>query len=176
ASVRASEEEAAGEPRQRIVTFNAEPGPLTMFGPVEVNGNRSVSDRVIERQLTFRPGRLFRQSAIQDSQRKLYGQELFQFANIEPVRGDGQPAEIPMRVTVTEGSHRKVNFGVGYGSEEKARTEIDRRHVNYFGGARTAGVTARYSALDRGVRLHFNEPYFLNPRLSLDATGQTWHS
>jgi outer membrane protein insertion porin family len=175
ASVRVSEENGAS-PRQRVIAFTAEPGPLTMFGPIEVNGNRSVSDRVIERQLSFRPGRMFRQSAIQDSQRKLYGQELFQFANVEPIRGDGQPPDIPMRVTVTEGSHRKVNLGVGYGSEEKARTQIDWRHVNFFGGARTAGVFARYSSLDRGVRLHFNEPYLFNPRLSLDLTGQSWHS
>jgi hypothetical protein len=36
----------------------------------------------------------------------LYGQELFQFANVEPVRGEEPPAEIPTRVTVTEGKHR----------------------------------------------------------------------
>jgi outer membrane protein assembly factor BamA len=60
---------------------------------------------------------------------------------------------------------------VGYGSEEKARTEVDWRHVNFFGGARTAGVEARYSSLDRGIRLSLTEPYFFSPRLSISVTG-----
>ncbi len=72
---------------------------------------------------------------------------------------------IATRVTVTEGKHRKVNFGVGYGTEEKARGEIDWRHVNFFGSARTAGILARYSALDRGVRLNFKQPYFLQAEI-----------
>ena len=76
-----------------------------------------------------------------------------------------KPIEIPTRVTVTEGKHRKVNFGVGYGTEEKARGEVDWRHVNFFGGARTAGVFARYSALDRGVRLNFKAAVLLQPAL-----------
>jgi outer membrane protein assembly factor BamA len=46
-----------------------------------------------------------------------------------------------------------VNFGVGYGTEEQMRAEIDWRHVNFFGSGQTAGVAARYSSLDRGVRL-----------------------
>ena len=75
-----------------------------------------------------------------------------------------------------KGKHRKVNFGVGYGSEEKARVQIDWRHVNFLGGARTAGVQARYSALDKGVRVNFKEPYFFGPRNDFTLTGQSWHT
>ena len=118
----------------------ADTGPLSTFGPIEVVGNTSVDENVIRRQLTYRPGRPYRQSALQQSQRKLYTAELFEFANVEPVRSEEKPPEIPTRVTVTEGKHQKVNFGVGYGTEEKARVEVDWRHVNFLGGARTAGV------------------------------------
>jgi outer membrane protein assembly complex protein YaeT len=162
--------------RQRVITLRAEPGPLTNFGPIEISGNKSVSEDVIRRQLTYRPGRMFRQSALQNSQRKLYSQELFEFANVEPVRGEGQPVEIPTRVTVTEGKHKRVNFGIGYGSEERARAEVDWRHVNFLGGARTFGAFARYSSLDRGVRLNFKEPYFFAPRYTLGVSAQSWHS
>ncbi len=169
-------ESAGSTDRQRVLVLQADPGPLTNFGPIEVSGNKSVSDDVIRRQLTYRPGRMFRQSALQGSQRRLYSQELFEFANVEPVRGEGKPVEIPTRVTVTEGKHKKVNFGFGYGSEERARAEVDWRHVNFLGGARTFGVFARYSSLDRGVRLNFKEPYFFSPGFSLGLSGQSWHS
>ena len=175
ASVRLSESAGSNE-RLRVISLRAEPGPLSTFGPVEIAGNKSVSENVIRRQLTYRPGRMFRQSALQSSQRRLYSQELFEFANVEPLRTEDKPTEIPTRVTVTEGKHKKINFGIGYGSEERARAEVDWRHVNFLGGARTFGVFARYSSLDRGVRLNFKEPYFFAPGFSLGLSGQSWHS
>lgn len=175
ASVRIAEDEGPSE-RQRIITLRAEPGQLTVHGPIEIVGNSSVDDNVIRRQLAFRPGMEFRQSRLQESQRILYGRELFQFVNVEPLRTEEPQAEIPTRVTVIEGDHRRLTVSAGYGSEEKARGEVNWRHVNFFGGARTAGVEGRYSSLDRGVRLSFTEPYFFSPRLSLGLSGQSWHT
>ena len=175
ASVRISEGPGSSD-HQRVVSLTADAGPVAHFGPIEISGNASVSDNVVRRQLTYRPGQLFRQSALQESQRKLYGPELFDFANVEPLRSDEKPTDVPTRVTVTEGKHQKVNFGVGYGTEEKGRVQVDWRHVNFLGGARTAGVLARYSALDRGVRLNFKEPYFFGPRNDIALSGQSWHS
>lgn len=169
-------ENAGSSERQRVVQLSAEAGPLTRFGPIDVNGTVSVDDNVVRRQLTYRPGQIFRQSALQESQRRLYSAELFDFANVEPLRQDQKPVELPTRVTVTEGKHQKVNFGVGYGTEEKGRVQIDWRHVNFLGGARTAGVLARYSGLDKGVRLNFKEPYFFGPRNDFALTGQSWHT
>jgi len=178
-------EEAPGSSdRQRVVTYSAQPGRLAYVGRIEVSGTMSVSDRIVRRQLTFRPGQLFEQSKLRESQRKLYAMELFNFVNVEGVTtGDtptaGQeeaPDRITTRVTVTEGKHRKVNFGAGYGTTEKVRGEVDWRHVNFFGGARTAGVFARYSAIDRGVRLNFRQPYFFSPRYSFGMSGQSWFS
>lgn len=173
ASVRAFEEAGSSE-RQRVIHFRAEPGPVAHHGPIEVSGNSSVSENVVRRQLTFKPGDLFRQSRLVESQRKLYALETFEFVNVEPLQLEARAAEIPTRITVTEGKHRKVNLGVGYGTEEQGRVQIDWRHVNWFGGARTAGVTGRYSGLDRGVRLNFKQPYFFGPRFALGATAQSW--
>jgi outer membrane protein insertion porin family/translocation and assembly module TamA len=170
--------------RSRVVTYEAKPGPIAYVGRISIAGTSSVSPRIVRRQLTFRTGQLFEESKLRESQRKLYAMELFDFVNIEPVgevgegaaSQEGEPDQIATRVTVTEGKHRRVNFGIGYGSEERARGEIDWRHVNFFGGARTAGVFARYSSLDRGVRLNFRQPYFFSPRYSLGVSGQSWFS
>jgi outer membrane protein assembly complex protein YaeT len=161
----------------RVLTISATPGVLARYGPIDITGNSSVSDAVVLRQLTFRPGGRYRLSNIEESQRKLYQLETFQFANIEPEVPEGQQPElVPTKVTVTEGKHRKVNFGVGYGSEEKARTTIDWRHVNFFGGARTIQIAGRYSSLDRGVRANFKQPAFIAPQFGLTLSGQKWHN
>ena len=175
ASVKIGESEGSSS-RQRVVMLTADTGPLAHFGPIEISGNSAVGERVVRRQLTYRRGQLFRQSALQESQRKLYAQELFDFANVELLQTENKPVEVPTRVTVTEGKHQKVNFGVGYGTEERGRVQVDWRHVNFLGGARTAGMLARYSGLDRGLRLNFKEPYFFGPRNDLALSAQSWHS
>jgi outer membrane protein assembly complex protein YaeT len=176
ATVRMTETTGSNE-RSWIVQLLAEPGILAQYGPIEITGNSSVDDDVVRRQLSFRPGEIYRQSRLLESQRKLYALEVFDFANVQPVReGAEQPQAIPTRITVTEGKHRRLNFGVGYGSEERARVQADWRHVNFFGGARTAGVLGRYSSLDRGVKLNFTEPYFFSPRYTFSLGGQYWHN
>lgn len=176
ASVRISEKPGSDD-RNRIIVLTAEPGTLAYHGPIEISGNSSVNDSVVRRQLTLRPGEVYRHSRLLESQRKLYALEVFDFANVEATRKEGeQPVEIPTRVTVTEGKHRKMNLGIGYGSEEKARVQADWRHVNFFGGARTAGVLGRYSSLDRGVKLNLTQPYLFSPRYSFSVSGQYWHN
>ena len=175
ATVRITERPGSNE-RARVLTLSATPGTLARYGPIDVQGNTSVADNVVIRQLTFRPNRRFRLSQIQESQRRLYSLETFQFANIEPVIVEGeQPEIVPVKVTVTEGKHRKVNFGLGYGSEEKGRASIDWRHVNFFGGARTLQLQGSYSALSRGGRVNFRQPYVFGPRYTLATTAQSWH-
>ncbi len=169
-------EEAGANGKDVSLTFNAEPGRLAHIGQVEISGNRSVSARVIERQLTFKPGDLYRRSVMQDSQRRLYGMELFQFATIEAMNPELQLEEVPIRVTVAEGKHRRVNFGVGYGTEERARADAEYHHVNFLGGARSAGAHARWSSLDRGLRLDFNQPYFFRSHLSFGTEAQQWYT
>jgi outer membrane protein assembly complex protein YaeT len=165
----------------RVVKYTAQPGRIAYVGPTEIQGEASVAERIVRRQLTYRRGQLFQVSKLRESQRNLYSLELFNFVNVEAqtaeaASGDGRAGadEIPTRVTVTEGKHRRVNFGVGYGSEEKARAEVDWRHVNFFGGARTAGVVARYSGFEQGARINFKQPYLFNPRYSFTLSGQTW--
>jgi outer membrane protein assembly complex protein YaeT len=169
-------EDDSPDGKQASLSFTGEPAKLAVFGTIEITGNKSVSDNIIRRELTFKPGELYRRSVIQESQRRLYGLELFQFANIEPMNVEQQPDNVPIRVTVAEGHHQRVNFGVGYGSEEKARVDAEYHHVNFLGDARSAGAHARWSSLDRGLRLDFNQPYFFRPHFSLSGEGQQWYT
>jgi outer membrane protein assembly complex protein YaeT len=174
------------------ILLRAAPGPLSFFGPIDIAGNSSVDEDVIRRQLLFRPGERFSRSDVRESLRRIYALELFQFANIEVVgTGDDAGGEadtetaprraasgnlVPTRVTVAEGDHRRLEFSVGYGTEEKARAEAEWRHVNFYGGARTLGVHAKWSWLDRGIEGTFVQPYLFSPDLSLGLQGQAWYA
>jgi outer membrane protein assembly complex protein YaeT len=173
---RVSSNEAPGSEHEVAVEFVAEPGPQARFGPIEVVGNQSVGEDTIRQKVGYRPGEVYRRSVVQDTQRTLYGMELFTFVNIEVVDPESQSAEARTRVTVVEGRHQRVNLGLGYGTEDKARVQGDYRHVNFLGGARTAGVQARWSSLDRGVRASFNQPFVFSPHFSYGLDGQGWRT
>jgi outer membrane protein insertion porin family/translocation and assembly module TamA len=166
--------EVATAERAVVLTFTAVPGTIATYGPIEIQGNRSVGDEVIRRQITYRPGELFRLTELQETQRRLYGLELFQFANVEAIGTESQSPQVPTRVTVAEGDHRRVELGFGYGTEEKVRGQIEYRHLNFLGGARTAGARAKWSSLDRGVRVDFSEPHLFTNRLAFGANAQYW--
>src|SRR5687767_6601155 len=175
AEVTIAEEEAG--PRQQRVIYQADPGLLARFGPIEIDGPMSVSENVIRRQLTFAPGEVYSRREMRESQRKIYGLELFEFANVESGEKEMPDApDVPVRVTVAEGKHQKVTFGVGYGTEEQARARIRWDHLNFLGDARHAGFEGKWSSLDRGVRTEYREPFFLSPHFSLNFDGQAWQA
>ncbi len=172
----ALQETAEANGTRAALTLTASPETKAVFGPVEISGNKSVSEDVIRRELAYAPGDLYRLSLVQDTQRRLYGLELFQFATVLPVDPDQQPAEVATRVTVAEGKHQRVKFGVGYGTEEKARVDAEYHHLNFLGGARSAGLHGRWSSLDRGLRADFSQPYVFQPHFSLNGEGQRWYT
>lgn len=179
ASVRMTEDPGTG-PRDRIITITATPGLLTHYGPIEVvisppegETEPSVSDRVVLEQLTFKPGDPYRLGQVQESTRRLYGLEMFQFVAIEEINPDPASDVVRMRVTVTEGKTQRLRGTVGYGSEEHARVTANYRHVNFLGGARTAGVEGKWSSLDRGAAITFGEPNLFN-KVSLNLRAENW--
>jgi outer membrane protein insertion porin family/translocation and assembly module TamA len=173
ASVHVVQSETATGDRINLI-LTAEAGPNTAFGPVTVVGNASVDENVIRRQLTFKEGDPYRAGRVTESQRRLYGLELFQFAHVEPKLGEEQPLQVPVTVTVAEGKHRRLRLGIGYGSEEKARATASWRHVNFLGGAKTATTDLKWSSLERGARVGLTEPYFLRAGGSLQLSASNW--
>jgi outer membrane protein assembly complex protein YaeT len=161
---------------ESAIAVTADPGPPARFGAISISGNTSVGDHVIRRELTYHPGDRFSRSQMLATQRGLYSMELFQFANVTAVDTDEQPPDVRTRVTVAEAKHQTVNFGVGYGTEERVRVDGEYRHLNFLGGARSAGIHARWSSLDRGLRLSFTQPYFVLRGYSLTAEGQQWYT
>lgn len=175
ARVQALEGEGS-KPNTVRLTLAAEPGTKATFGPVAISGFSSVSEKVIRRQLAFGEGDEFRLSRLSESQRRLYNLELFQYITFDVPDLAAQPTKVPVKAIITEGKHRRVQFGAGYGTEEKARVSANWRHVNFFGGARTLGLEGKWSSLDRGARATFTEPFFFSPSYKLSLSAQNWYA
>jgi outer membrane protein assembly complex protein YaeT len=172
------------QPRTVVLQYVTEPGPETRFGPTEVvrdEGTASVDPSVVRRSLLFRPGDLFRESLVLESQRRLNGLGLFDFALIAPKPppegtngGDPKPPVLPMLVTVAEAKPQRYQFGIGYGTEDGPRGSFEWTHLNLFGGAQQITLETRYSSRLKGAGVEFSQPYFLTRRLSYTARLGTW--
>ena len=169
------------------IVYTATPGPVATFGAVAMEGASSVDASVIRRSLTFRPGEVFRESQLGESQRRLRGLGLFEFAHVKrrdtatATNGtNGEQADlssvVPTTVTVTEGKTQQWQVGVGYGTEDGPRGSIEWQHLNLFGGAQQFEATAKYSRRLRGASVDFVQPYFLTRRLSWTARLGVWRS
>ena len=172
-SVRVVERPGSTDTRVQL-TVAADTGPQAVFGAITIEGDVSVDEDVIRRELAFNEGDLYQLSRITETQRRLYGLELFQFVNITPRLPEDRSPQVPVVVTVAEGKHRRLQLAAGYGSEEKARGRINWRHVNFGGGARTGEVEAKASSLEQGMRGSFLEPFLFQRGLSLRLSGSTW--
>lgn len=163
-------------PMDVAVTFTATPGPLSYFGPIEITGNRGVSETVIRRQVVYRPGQRFNRQLVEATQRKLYALGLFQFVEVSAVKTNPPTAEVATRIIVTEGQHHHVQFGFGWGTEERILLEAQWRQANFLGGGRSGEVTARWSSIERGLRFDFTQPYLFTSHFSMRAQGQRWYT
>ena len=170
------------DPNAVVVTFTAEPGPLSHFGDTTFVNLQSVEPSVVRRSLTYRTGDLFRESLVVESQRRLAGLGLFEFAHVTPKQTTGNgngsassaPDVVPMVVTVTEGKVQKYQFGLGYGTEDGPRGSFEWDHDNFRGRAERLNLMLRYSARLSGGSFDFTEPYVFTRRLSFTARLGAW--
>ncbi len=170
------------------VTFDVDPGPQAHFGPIEIFGNRELSDDVIRRMIRFREGDLYGFTKILDAQRNLFGLEIVQYARVDTLPTADLDTIIPMRVEITEGDEYRVRAGAGWSTAECLSTEVQWAARNFLGGARRLQVRGRvsnvfaerlndpfcaqagvgaYGRLNYLVAVDFAQPWIFSPRNSL---------
>ncbi len=135
------------------VELDAQPGPRMRIGEVVIRGLRDVDTGTVRRVMSLRSGHGFRQDALYQTQRDLYGMGVFNSVNvalIDSVPPQGSvPSDSAVRVLVQvlEGPRHQVRLGGGYGSVECFRVQSGWAAHDFFGGARTLDLSARVSKL-----------------------------
>src|SRR5206468_2792456 len=124
------------------VELDAQPGPRMRIGEVVIRGLRDVDTGTVRRVMSVRSGHGFRQDALYQTQRDLYGMGVFSSVNVAlidsvPPQGSG-PSDSAVRVLVQvlEGPRHQVRLGGGYGSVECFRVQSGWAAHDFLGGAR----------------------------------------
>jgi translocation and assembly module TamA len=163
--------EPIDEKRARLV-LRAEPGPLGLFGPIQIAGNRRVDDRVIRRRLAYAPGDLFRRSAIEVTQQRIGAVGLFKSVEIRAHEIDAQPAAVPTLITVEERTPWQWNLGLGYASGERLGVDARISHLNVLGSAERIDLQGRVSRIERTAEAAFTQSDAWHPALSVSLQAR----
>ncbi len=142
------------------IQFTLRPGPLSYFGEVSLQGERQTPDYLIRRKLAFKKGDTFSLAKLYESQRHLYGLDLFRSVTLTPEEVPETQKDIPVTVEVVESKKRSLKVGLGYGDEDQLRTRLGLRWRNFGGGGRLLDLEGKYSSLETRV-----VGSFLNPQI-----------
>ena len=165
------------------------PGPRATISEIQVEGNTSVSDRIVLRELSFEVGDRFSAADVSAGQRQLFDLNLFRVA-IADVPSQPRDSTVTVRYRVRESKLRAYSGQVGYGTQPGVTLEGSWRHRNFQGDARTfvvgliadtgypenppsffPDVLSRSATKDPNRRFRgsvtLRQPYFLSERLSV---------
>jgi outer membrane protein insertion porin family len=139
------------------LTYHIAEGTPTVVGDIIVQGNYRTQADVITRELTFRSGDPLSQTRLLESRRKLSRLTLFSRLSMDP-RLEEIPGEQDVVIQVSERKPKALNFGLGYGSEDKLRGFVEFIHDNIAGMHRQFRVRAQASFLEQKYLMDFREP------------------
>ncbi|EWY38395.1 membrane protein [Skermanella stibiiresistens SB22] len=168
------------EARTMDVTYTVDPGPLTRFGAVSVEGLEGVSEQLVRNRIPWRPGDQFKPSDTEDARQAISALGPFSSVRVGLAKEPGPDGVTPVTVTVAERPRRVIGAGFNYSSEDGFGVSASWAHRNLFGGAEQLRLSATLSRIgendvgDVEARLNanFRKPDFLsvNQSLILDAS------
>lgn len=148
ASIRLDADRDSVHNEVRIV-FRVNPGVLSRFGDIRVEGNESISDRVVHRGLGFESGDTYSEDALLGARRGLQQLQIVRAARLDADRRRNDDSSavvaadsvVPVLVTIAEAKPRLVSGQVGYVTDGGISTEASWTHRNFTGGARVFTVS-----------------------------------
>ena len=123
------------------LTFNIEQGPRTTVDHILLEGNESIRDGTVLRELPFREGDLFSRRRMVQGQQQIFGLNLFRLALADLPE---QPVDstVTVRYRVREAKLRFLALQSGFSRETGLSLDSELRHRNFLGGARQFSVAA----------------------------------
>lgn len=138
---------ATADPARRLahLVYEIAPGKVYRIEDISVEGRRRTRLDLIGRELSLRPGDLFRWSEVEASQRRLLDTSLFRDVGFRPVDTDSVAGTTRLLVEVVERKPAYYEFGLGVGTRERIRLLVAWGHNNLFGTGQRLRASTRTS-------------------------------
>lgn len=143
-------------------------GPYARFGDISIEGLGRTSEAAIRDQIVIEKGDTYSSGELARSQEQVYELGLFRIASMQATRTGQQTDTIPVKLTLEEAPRLVTRYGVGYGREDKFRTFVDVRYLNFPGNTQRTNFYAKHSGLEPyRFEATVTQPAILGARSSL---------
>lgn len=127
---------------------------------LNIAGNTKTHENVIRRELNLRPGDIFKNTAFQDSQRRVF--QLGYFSDIRPdVREIPGTSEVDVTLDVEEKQTGQFTMGVGFSQQTRASGFFNIGENNLFGRGQSVQFAWQFGSRRNFLDLSFTEPWFM---------------
>lgn len=95
------------------VGFDIEPGPLSHYGPISIEGLKEIPEDIVRKNLQIEPGERYSRAALREAQNALFSLGVFASARIDEDLNRPDTGTVPLTVRVQESLLRTVRLGGG---------------------------------------------------------------
>ena len=156
------------------VSFQVFEGQPWTVRRVEVAGNTKTHEKVIRREIELRPGEIYQQDLVQESQRRIYMLNFFKDVQIQP---EYSPIEgerlVDLTFNVEEQPTGQASMGAGYSDRDKAVGQIGLRVPNFRGRGQNLDFSWEFGTRREQFLLGFTEPWLFDTPTSLSIRVYT---
>jgi outer membrane protein insertion porin family len=190
AQFHATEENLPAQPAEGPkvnLTYQIEEGQQIRVAQVLVGGYEHTHPRVIVREVQLRSGGPLSESAIVETQRRLYNLGIFSRVAIAPQNPEGSDTSKTIDILVDEARRYTIGYGLGFEAQRlgtasngpvaeplnfSPRGTVEFSKLNLTGRADSLSFKARASTLQgRALLTYSSSNHFLLPTLSFQLTG-----
>ncbi len=183
------------DPTRTDVAYNVTEGEQVFIGKILESGVEHTRQALVDRQTEVHPGDPLDQSALLNTQRKLYDLALFNevVAAVQNPTGDAELKNVLLQIT--EAKRWDVTYGFGFEAQTgtptcttctqqgttkaqqgqagvSPRVSLDISRINLFGTQDSLALHTTYGLLERVATLTFTNPHlFGSPKFSLQTSG-----
>jgi outer membrane protein assembly factor BamA/transposase len=136
-----------------------------VFGATRLEGQQTVGDDVILRELAYKAREPFSQRKLDESRDRILALDLFALVNIKPELDTRNPRVAPIRLIVKEKPKHAIAIGGGYNTQSQFIADFEWTDRNWLGGGRQLSLLAQYSNIDSTLAANLRQPFlFKSPR------------
>ncbi len=152
------------------VSFQIFEGQPWTIRRIEIAGNTKTREKVIRREIELRPGDIYQQNLVQESQRRIYILNYFKDVQIQP---QYSPVEgerlVDLTFNVEEQPTGQASMGAGYSDRDKLVGQIGLRIPNFRGKGENVDFSWEFGTRREQFLVGFTEPWLFDTPTSLSV-------
>ena len=156
------------------VSFQVFEGQPWTIGKVEIAGNTKTREKVIRREIELRPGDIYQQNLVQESQRRIFLLNFFKDVQIQPQYSSGEDERlVNMVFNVDERPTGQASVGAGYSDRDKLVGQIGLQVPNFRGMGQSLDFNWEFGTRREQFLVGFTEPWLFDTPTFLSARAYT---